>query len=107
MAAKKKMEGVELANDIMLNELAAFMVSKKYYGKLMPKELQMVQAKKDVLNKNGKLRKLLAVSHVFTKYDLALKCNSTWLFDDFTKVVQAYRTQVIKKSFAHRADECK
>ena len=107
MAAKKKMEGVELANDIMLNELAAFMVSKKCYGKLMPKELQMVQAKKDVLNKNGKLRKFLAINHIFTKYDLAFKCDSSWKFFDFTKVVQAYRTQVIKKSFAHRADECK
>ena len=107
MAAKKQLEGVELANDIMLNELTAFVVSKKYYGKLMPKELQEMQAKKDILNKNGKLRRILTENKIMTKYDMAFYCKSSWLFGDFTKVVQAYRTQVIKKSFAHRADECK
>lgn len=107
MATKKQLEGVELANDIMLKELAAFMVSKKYYGKLMPKELQEMQAKKDVLNKNGKLRRLLTEQSIMTKFDLAINCTSTRTFGDFTKVVQDYRKQVIKKSFSHRADECK
>lgn len=107
MAAKKQLEGVELANDIMLHELADFIVDKKYYNQLMPKELQKMQAKKDILNKNGKLRRLLTEQSIITKYDLAFNCTSTRTFGDFTKVVQAYRKQVIKKSFAHRADECK
>ena len=107
MAAKKQLEGVELANDIMLHELADFIVDKKYYNQVMPKELQKMQAKKDILNKNGKLRRILTENKIMTKYDMAFYCKSSWLFGDFTKVVQAYRAQVIKKSFAHRADECK
>lgn len=107
MATKKKLDGVELANDIMLKDLADFVVSKKYYGKVLPKELQMVQAKKDILNKNGKLRRKLIENKIFTRYDLALYCESTWRFGDFTEIVQEYRRHVIEKSFMHRINECK
>ena len=108
--ATKKLEGVALANDIMLKEIAEFLVSKKFYGKLMPKELQEAAAKKDI-SKRGKLYKMLEKEGIVTKYDLALNVApanlNTATFGDFAKVMQQYRAQVIKKSFQHRKDECK
>lgn len=105
MAAKKQLEGVELANDIMLKDLYKFLLLKEFYGK--ENAITELKARKDVLYKNGKLRRILAENKIFTKYDMALYCKSDWKFGDFTKIVQAYRKQVIKKSFSHRAAECK
>ena len=109
MSIKKVLEGVELANDIMLKDLAAFLVSKKYYGKLIPKELQEVQAKKDILNKNGKLRKLLEKEGIKTRFDIVLNHTDACFddFGDFAKIMKQYRANVIKKAFMHRKDECK
>ena len=109
MAAKKNLEGVELANDIMLNDLAAFLVSKKYYGKLLVKELQESGAKKDILLKSGKLRKLLEKEGIKTRFDIALNHTDSCFdnFGDFAKIMKQYRAHVIKKAFQHRKDECK
>lgn len=107
--AKKQLEGVELANDIMLKDLAAFMVSKKFYGKAMPVVLQEAAAKKDILMKSGKLRKLLEADGIKTRYDIAMnrKDGSFDAFDSFAKIMKQYRAYVIKKAFQHRKEECK
>ena len=108
--ATKKLEGVELANDIMLKEIAAFLVVKKFFGKEVSDEEQMKLAKKTVA-KRGALYKMLADEGIQTKYDLALNIAPANLnsntFGIFAKVIQQYRAQVIKKSFQHRKDECK
>lgn len=107
--AKKQLTGVELANDIMLKDLAAFMVSKKFYGKSMPNVLQEAAAKKDVLMKSGKLRKMLEQSEIKTRYDIALNCRDGNFdaYGAFAKIMKQYRANVIKKAFQHRKDECK
>ena len=106
----KKLKGVALANDIMLKEIAAFLVSKKFYGKELTAEEQQKKAAFDI-SKRGKLRKMLDEAKIFTKFDLAINTVHTNLntatFDIYAKVMQQYRAQVIKKSFAHRKDECK
>lgn len=108
--ATKKLEGVALANDIMLKKIAAFLVSKKFYGKEMPKEEQEKKAAFDI-SKRGKLYKMLASEGIMTNFDLALNVApanlNTATFGDYAKVMQQYRAQVIKKSFQHRKDECK
>ena len=108
--ATKKLEGVELANDIFLKEIAAFLVAKKFYGKDVPAEEQEKKAKFDI-SKRGKLRKMLDDSRIFTKFDLALNTAKTninaGVFDIYAKAVQQYRANMIKKVFAHRKDECK
>ena len=106
----KKLEGIALANDIMLKEIAAFLVEKKFYGKDVPVEDRKKKAAFDI-SKRGKLRKMLDNEGIVTKYDLALNVAHTNLnaatFDIYAKVMQQYRARVIKKSFAHRKDECK
>ena len=105
----KKLEGIALANDIMLKELAAFMAAKKFYGKEVSAEEQKKKAAFDI-SKRGKLYKMLAAEGIVTKYDLALVVPAnlnTATFGDYAKIVQQYRAQVIKKSFQHRKDECK
>lgn len=106
----KKLEGIALANDIMLKELAAFMAAKKFYGKEVSAEEQQKKAAFDI-SKRGKLYKMLAAEGIVTKYDLALNIApanlNTATFGDYAKIVQQYRAQVIKKSFQHRKDECK
>ena len=108
--AKKKLEGVELANDIMLKEIAAFLVEKKFYGKDLSEEEQQKKAAFDI-SKRGALRKILIDQNILTKFDLAVniaKTNiNTAIFGDYAKAIQQYRARVIKKSFEHRKDECK
>ena len=106
----KKLEGIELANDYMLKSIAAFMVSKKFYGKDMPKEEQEKKAAFDI-SKRGKLYKMLVNQSITTDYDLALNTApanlNTVTFGDYAKIMQQYRAQLIKKAFQHRKDECK
>lgn len=108
--AKKKLEGIELANDIMLKELAAFLVEKSFYGKDLSEEEQKKKAAFDI-SKRGALRKILDNAGIITKFDLAIntvKTNiNTATFGDYAKAVQQYRARVVKKSFQHRKDECK
>ena len=108
--AKKKLEGVELANDIMLKDLAKFMVTKKFYGKEVPAEEQEKKALFDI-SRRGKLRKLLDGAMLKTRFDLALNMVpaniNTVEFGEYAKILQQFRAQVIKKSFQHRKDECK
>ena len=106
--AKKQLTGVELANDIMLKDLAAFMVSKKFYGKSMPNVLQEAAAKKDILMKSGKLRKMLDQAEIKTRYDIALGRTDAQmeLFGVYGKIMKQFRNQIIKKSFQHRKNEC-
>lgn len=108
MAAKKKLEGVELANDIMLKEIAAFLVSKKFYGKEIAKEEQEKKAAIDI-SKRGKLYKFLEKEGIKTKFDLAVTHRDGCLenFDIYAKVMKQYRAQVVKKSFGHRLEDCK
>jgi len=112
MAKKKteQLEGLELANDYMLKELAAFLVSKKFYGKELPKEEQEKKAKFDI-SKRGKLRKILDNLGILTKFDLAINTVhsniNAAVFSEYAKIIQQYRAQVVKKSFQHRKDECK
>ena len=104
----KKLEGIALANEYMLKSIAAFLVSKKFYGKEMPKEEQEKKASFDI-SKRGKLRKLLDASKTFTNYDLAVDRSSEQMgiFEEYEKIMKQYRAQVIKKAFQHRKDECK
>lgn len=106
----KKLEGIALANNIMLKELAAFMAAKKFYGKEVSAEEQQKKAAFDI-SKRGKLYKMLTAEGIVTKYDLALNVAqanlNTATFGDYAKIIQQYRAQVIKKSFQHRKDECK
>ena len=107
MAAKKQLEGVELANDIMLKGIYKFLLLKEFYGK--ENAITELKVRKDVLYKNGKLRKMLDNVGIKTHFDLALNITAKDLdnFGDFAPCLKKYRTQVIKKSFAHRAGECK
>ena len=108
--AKKKLEGTELANEIMLKDLAKFLVSKKFYGKELSAEEQEKKALFDI-SKRGKLRKMLDSACVKTRFDLALNMANgnlnTVEFGEYVKVMQQFRAQIIKKSFQHRKDECK
>ena len=106
--AKKQLTGVELANDIMLKDLAAFMVSKKFYGKSMPNVLQEAAAKKDILMKSGKLRKMLEQSEIKTRYAIVFKLTDTQMdrFGLYSKIMKQFRNQIIKKSFQHCKKEC-
>ena len=106
--AKKKLEGIEFANDRMLKGIAAFLVAKKFYGKELSVEEQEKKAAFDI-SKRGKLRKLLDASKTFTNYDLVIGRSSEQmnLFEEYGKMIKQYRAQVIKKAFQHRKDECK
>ena len=106
----KKLEGIALANDIMLKELAAFMAAKKFYGKEIAPEEQKKKAAFDI-SKRGKLRKMLDTAGILTKFNLAIDTVHANInkaeFGDYAKIIQQYRAQMIKKSFQHRKDECK
>ena len=111
--AKKQIEGVELANKVMLESLAAFLVKRGYYlndgQKVLSFEEQTNKAKFDI-SKRGKLYKLLEKAGVKTRYDIAFNFrekNSMSVFEDYEKIMKMYRTEVIKQSFKHRKDECK
>lgn len=109
MAKKKQLEGVELANEIMLKDIASFLVAKKFYGKAVDNADAEELARHDVLLKTGRLYKLLVKEGIKTRFDIALghKDNCFENFDIFAKIMKQYRAQVIKKSFQHRKDECK
>jgi len=111
MAKKvEKQEGVELANTYMLKKIAAFLTSKKFYGKELPDAEQMKKAAFDI-SKRGKLYKMLTAAGIRTHFDLTVGTEKTNIneasFGIYAKIIQQYRAQVIKKSFAHRKDECK
>lgn len=106
----KKIEGVELANYILLNRIANFLALKKFYGKDLSEEEQMKKAKFDI-SKRGKLYKMLENAGIRTEFDMAInsaKANFNELtFGDYAKIMQTYRAQVIRKWFSHRKDDCK
>lgn len=105
---KKQLTGVEIANTVMLKEIAYFLANKKFYGKDMPKEEQEKKAAFDV-SKKGELYKLLEKAGIHTKYEMAIEHAGAELdaFGDYAKVMKAYRTAMIRKFFSHRKDECK
>ena len=69
--AAKKVDGVELANEIMLKDLEGFLVKKKFYtdnsNKPLPQADQAKKAKFDI-SKRGKLRKVLDEKEIKTRF---------------------------------------
>ena len=106
--ATKKLEGVALANKMMLKEIEDFLVEKKFYGKELSEEEQRKKAAFE-LTKRGALRKMLDEAEIFTKFDLAIERTTAQMkeFGPFSKIMDQYRKRVINKSFKHRKDECK
>ncbi len=108
MAKKKQLDGVELANEIMLTEIANMLVEQNWYGKALLKELQEVAARKEIA-KRGKLRKCLDTAGIKTKFDLAIGTKDVdmdAIFGNFASLMRVYRFRVIKQSFSHRVNEC-
>ena len=104
--AAKKVDGVELANEIMLKDLEGFLVKKKFYtdnsNKPLPQADQAKKAKFDI-SKRGKLRKVLDEKEIKTRYDFAMNCTDdtfTMLtFGLYAPILVAYRKLVISQSF--------
>lgn len=108
--AKKRMEGVEVANKIMLDDLGAFLVKRGFY--LNPGGAHVDQSKKAKfdISKRGKLYKMLEEAGVKTRYDVAFKLKektSFHIFGEYAMIMKQYRNEVIKQSFKHRKDELK
>lgn len=101
-------EGVELANNIMLKDIYAFLLVTGFYGE--ENAITEFKARKDVLYKNGKLRKMFDRAGIKTRYDLAINTKSIdidILFGEFSEMIKRYRALVIEKRFSHRLSECK